>query len=189
MATQWYFTRITTDNTSKQQLADLLGPVYLVSKEYSRRQKLHYHIVHQTSLTKDEIKELVYSTFPNEPKGVSTLKIDTIGPTLEDWEQVSTYTVKNGDFIHSPEFADKINTFVDNSYIKPECYKTQLKSLISNVTEDEYEKINWHRLKIDLAILRASFHMEVYKSKIEALVLAIQIDMNANIAEDLFSLP
>lgn len=183
---QWYFIRFTSDNTSKQSLADFLGTPFLISKEYSRRMKLHYHVVHQSSLNKEQLKNMFYDKFPDEPRGVATLKIDTIGDTLEDWEKVSTYTVKDGDFIHSIEFDERISTFIENSYKKPQSYGIQLKEIIDQTTEEEYHKVNWQKLKRQIMLLRAEFHLEIYVSKIEALVLSIQVSMNNNLVENYF---
>lgn len=182
----WFFIRITTDNTTKEELAELFGQPYIISKEYSRRMKLHYHILWSTDLNKTQIQEKVYNAFPDEPRGVQTLKVDELQETFSDLQRAGSYTVKDGDFIYSEFFNDKIEEIIVNSFKKTKPYTTALKELIEQHTSKEYEKINWLRLKIDIAILRSEYHLEVYKSKIEALVLSVQISMNHNVAEELF---
>lgn len=179
----WYFIRITTDNSSKKHLSTIFPPPYLISKEYSKRMKLHYHIVHQTDLVKDDIKTLVYTTFPDAPKGIHTLKIDVIGSTPEDLDTSCTYTVKDKDFIYSPYFEPKIQEYIDNSYSKPTNYTAQVKLLIAQHTDCEYHRINWRTLKAEIMILQSSFPlMPVYESKIDAIILGIKIGLNNNIA-------
>lgn len=185
----WYFIRFTSDSSSKEELAALLGPPYIISKEYSRRMKLHYHIIHESSLTKEELKNLIYNEYPDEPKGVCTLKVDVIGPTEKDLQTSSSYTVKDGDYIYSSFFTSTIEEIVANSYKKPQPYPTALKELIEKTTDTDYDKVDWRKLKVDIAILRSEYRLEIWKSRIEALVLSIQIGMNYNVAEELFSCP
>lgn len=187
--TPWYFTRITSDLTSKQKLSELLNEPYLISKEYSKRMKLHYHCVHQSKLTLENLKDQIYQHLPNAPKGIHTLKIDPIGPLPSDLDTACTYTVKDSDYIYSSYFEPKIQQYLDNSYSKPKPYPTALKTLIEEHTDKDYQLINFTNLKIQIAILRSQYHLEIYKSKIEALVLSIQISLNHNVAQQLFSSP
>lgn len=131
---------------------------------------------------------MIYDFLPDDaPKGIHTLKVDKIGETQADFDTACTYTVKDGDIIHSEYFNAKIKDYVENSYEKSEKYTVALRKLIQETTDDEYWKIDWRKLKIKIAILKAKYGHEVYKSKIEAQVLSIQISMNQNIAEELFS--
>lgn len=185
---KWYFIRITSDSTSKHSLSQLFPEPWLISKEYSKRMKLHYHILTQSPLSKDDLKNLIYDHLPEDtPRGIHTLKVDLVGETVADFETAATYTVKDGDFIYSEYFADKIETYVANSYQKQMPYPKALKKLISETTDNEFFKIDWRKLKVNIAILRSKYGLEIYKSKIEAQVLSIQISMNENIAEELFS--
>lgn len=185
----WYFIRITSDFTSKKLLSQLFTEPYLISKEYSKRMKLHYHIVHQTTMSKDQLKTLIYDHLPSEAKkGIHTLKIDLVGDTQTDLETACTYTVKDGDFIYSEFFTELIDKFVENSYEKTIPYPRALKSLISEYTEDiEYNRIDWHKLRVKIAILRAKYGLNIFKANIYALVLSVQIRHNHNVAEELFS--
>lgn len=184
----WYFIRITSDNTDKQRLSQLFQEPFLIGKEYSRRMKLHYHIVHQSPLSKDEIKDKVYNHLPDTaPRGIHTLKVDIIGDTQADLDTACTYTVKDGDYIYSAFFQDKIEEYVAQSFKKQEPYPKALKKLIDEETDHEYSKIDWNKLKVNIAILRSNYGLEIYKSRIEALVLSIQISLNNNVAHELFS--
>lgn len=183
----WYFIRLTTDNTTKNKIAEKIGEPFLISVEKSQRNVEHYHIVHKSSLSKEQLKIPMYEIDPTRPKGPTTLQIDIIGNTLEDWEKVSTYTVKDGDFIHCKYFDNYIEKFISNSFTKQKPYKQAIKILIEDVTEQEYNRINWQQVKRDIMILRSQYiGMDTYTSKIEAMVLTIQVRMNQNVAYEKF---
>lgn len=184
----WFFIRYSTDNSSKEQLADLVGTPYLISKEYSKRMKLHYHILCNLDLNVKQVKELFYGHDTSLGKGMKTLKVDEVGPTQEDFDKAATYTVKDGDFIYSGIDDSHIERYTAESYSKLLPYTTALKELIQRHTSDtEYEKICFYQLAVDIAILRSQYGLEVYKSKIDALILSIKISLNHNVAYELFS--
>lgn len=183
----WYFIRLTVD-TTLESLSSLFSPVFLISKEFSKRGREHFHIVHSSEKTKDEMKELIYNRFSSAPKGNRTLRIDLVGDSLNDWEQVSTYTVKDGEFIHSVEFDAYIERFVANSFQK-KTYTEELKEMKDSLFDKQYlpAGLNWVEVKRDIARLKARYGHEVYPYKIEALVLSWQIDLNPAKANELFS--
>lgn len=183
----WFFTRLTTDSTNKENISQIVGTPFLISKEYSKRMRLHYHILHRSEKTKEQIREMFYDAFPDEPKGTQTLMVLEVGPTIQDWEKVGTYTVKDGDYIHTEEFNDYIEKFKENSFQKAKPYNQALKELIESSTDYEYKDVNWNLLGVKMAILRSEYHLEVYRSKIDALLLSIQISLDNNVAYELFS--
>lgn len=180
----WYFIRYTSDTTSLQALSELLGSDYLISEEHSKRHRLHYHILYKSDASLDEVKNLFYS-FEGKPRGNPTLNVKIID--FDDFIKTGAYTVKDGMYIYSESLQPYIAQIVDASYQAPPPYNTAINQLIENYTDNEYHQINWQQLKIDIAILRAQYHLEIYRSKIEALVLSIQISMNHNVAIELFS--
>jgi len=110
------------------------------------------------------------------------------GDTQTDLHKACTYTVKDGDFVYSEFFNELIDKFVENSFSKPTPYPRALAKLISETTEDvDYNRIDFNQLKIQIAILRSTYQLEIYKSKIDALVLSVQISLNHNVASELFS--
>lgn len=181
----WYFIRWTSDIETLDSIkTKFLGQEYLISKEYSRRNKLHFHIVLESNLeTKPEINDWMYANFAHEKKGVSTLFTKVVGPSIADLDTVTTYSVKDNDFIHSTFFDSRIQKYIDNSYQKPTTIKQAYKDLISECLDDE--RPNFKQLWVDLVLARSSRHMEVYPTKITALVLGVMINEDNNIAYEL----
>lgn len=183
----WYFCRWTSDYESKESIASKMPSHYLISKEYSRREKLHFHIVmfhEDPRLT----SQWFYDNFKHERKGMSVCKVDAVGPTDRDLDQVSTYTVKDNDFIHSDFFSgDRIKKYVANSYEKPSTVTAKIQQAIDEELEEDIP--NWRELWKTIARIKSEFGLEVYPNKITARVLGVMIlhDIHNDILEDLVS--
>lgn len=179
----WYFIRWTSDDTNKQQIADLFEN-YIVSREYSRRQKLHYHIVANSSLDKEQLKEYMYSNLTHKTRGVCTLKIDIVGPTEEDLDKCSTYSVKDDDYIYSSFFEDRIENYVANSYSKDLTPTVRIQEAIRYQLEEK-DTPNYTQLWREIAFIKADAGHEIYPNKISALILSVQLRANPDCVEDL----
>lgn len=175
----WYFIRLTYPDTTKQDVSKILGPPYLVSQEYSKRNKLHYHILTKTDLEKDDLKKVFYNKFPDAPHGVSTLKVDIVGDTIEDWEKVGTYTVKDGDYIHTPEFDEYIKKFVENSFTK----QTPTQH-INKIINEEVAKLNpdWKALAQSVIHLRAFYELPINLKQINDAILSAMVRRDPDLA-------
>lgn len=149
--------------------------------------KLHYHIVTQSSLSIDEMRKMIYDFLPDDaPRGIHTLKVDKIGDTEADFDTACTYTVKDGDYIHSQYFAHKIEDYAANSYQKQIPYPAALTKLIDEHTDDEYEKIDWRDLVVKIVILRSRYpRMGANTFQVIELVKSIRVSLNNNYAEEL----
>lgn len=169
----WYFVRWTSDYETKESIASKLPSHYLIAKEYSKREKLHYHIVmdhpdpHLSSTW-------FYERFKYEKKGMSTCKIDVVGPTDYDLDRCSTYTVKDNDYIHSSFFeGDRIKLYVANAYEKPSTVTAKIEEAIED--EIENDNPNWKNLWKSIARIKSEYGLEVYPNKITARVLGVMI--------------
>lgn len=176
----WYFIRLTTDLITKEALAYWLGEPYLISKEYSRRMKLHYHILWRSNFDKNQIKDMFYTKFPDEPRGVRTLKVDLVANTDEDLDQAATYTVKDDDYIYSDFFDDRIDQYVQNAFTK----ETPTQKIHRIIEEElENDRPNFVQLSKQIIQIKADAGLEIYSSKIEALVLSAMCRHDANVTE------
>lgn len=133
--------------------------------------------------TKQEINDWMYANFFHERKGVPTLFTRVVGPTAADLDTVTTYSVKDNDYIHSQFFDSRISRYVENSFVKPSTIKQAFKDLINECLEEE--RPNFKQLWVDLVLARANRYMEIYPTKITALVQGIMIFNDNNIAYDL----
>lgn len=174
---------MTTPKRTKQEIADFVGEPYLISKEYSKRRKLHFHIVCRLDYTPELVKIAFRERFPEiwECKKLrgTTLKVDEVGPTDADLDQCSTYTVKDKDFIFSEFFNTRIESYVLNSYTK-ETPSSHIQRLLDE--ESVLEQPNWRGVFERIVQYKAFVDHPIYPQKIEAQVLGAMIKRNPDIA-------
>lgn len=179
-----YFIRWSSDYTSKEEIAALLpSDSYIISKEYSRRMRLHYHILTQFPFGKDLVQQWFYDNLRHDRKGIPTLKVDVVGPTQEDFDKSAIYTVKDGDFVFSPNYRDSIDRYVAESYQKSEAVGLQIGRLIREL--DEVDRPDYKQLFVDIVLIKANAGLEIYPNKISALVLGTMISKDNNVAYEL----
>ncbi len=172
----WFFIRWTSDYTTKEELARKFKR-YVVSKEYSKRSKLHYHLVVDIDLeSKTDVQNFMYDNFKHDRRGICTLKVDVVGPHDHDLSQCSTYTVKDGDYIFSEFFADKIEKYVANSHAKPTTVVARVQEAID--FELENDTPNYRNMWMDIARIKSEAGLEVYPNKISARVLGVMISQD-----------
>lgn len=179
-----YFIRWTPLTITKKDFFNYLKLSFdevLVSEEYSKRDKRHFHALVYTAtiqtLTKDALREKMYADLLEEgqKKGVCTLDIKI--PPPEDLDLVATYTVKDNDFLHTIGFADKMHQYISNSYTKS-TPSEQIKLKIEQSLEDEHP--DFYQLAWDITEIKADAGHGIYPSKIEATVLGVMIQHNKN---------
>lgn len=187
----FWFVRISSDRTSKEQLVELLKiEKYILSKEYSKKSRLHYHIIAEfPTESPEELRATIYTQIADVAhhtsrggksiKGTQTLDIKPIGNTDEDFFKAACYTVKDKDYIFSGFSKEQIEEYVANSFQKEETPTQQIKNIIEAEKERSmlpHQSFDSHNVYTKILLVKSKFGLEVHKNKISALVLSAYID-------------
>lgn len=195
----YWFIRFSSDKTEKSQIVELLElKKYIVSKEYSKRSKLHYHILCDLEFNiKQEVQDFIYDRLGHLAhhknkgggiKGTQTLDVKPMGNTDEDLRQTGMYTVKDQDFIFDGFSKEYIEYVTTHSFQKEESPTVQIAEAINFHTEQSllpHSHFDAKQLYIDICLIYAKFNKEIFPHRITAKVLSAYIARFPEYAEEL----
>lgn len=194
----WFFITWTPITLKKQKFFDFCKKFTgdaLVSEEYSKRRKRHFHAVYSVSnmvkiADKELMRDHIYQELleDGQEKGHKTLDIQLVRDA-DFAGRVASYVVKDQEYMHTQIFDDYIMDIVANSY-KKTTPTEDIRILINELKEksllpDGVTKKDIQKLHKDILIQKAKAGHEVYPLKVEAMMRGVMIDIENSIADQI----
>lgn len=191
----WYSVRLTPDNDNDFLRGDIIELIeaisvgdWMICTEFSSKKKIHYHLVLYSVFSAEDVKkdftEFLREKYPDKWKKEDGNKRCNFAPT-KDLPQYIKYMCKDKDYkIGSninPKYIEWASTKAFKKYSK-EAFAVALQALKNDYQDD---KLTIRQLRTGIIRLKGEYGQPINISRVNDMVLGIQIKKHPDMADDL----